>query len=339
MKRQFDLLILAAGFGTRLRPLTDEIPKALLPVGGVPLIDHHIARVIESGLVRNVVVNTHHLAVSLSEHLRRHALRDRIAMSYEPEIMGTGGALANAAEHLRTDPILVLNSDILFRAPLEQLIARHLEGGFLATLALVAEPRWATVLASGERVTEIRRGRPLPGALSFTGCHAVSQEMLQRLPQGVFHDIIDSYLIAIKEQRLGAYVCTAAETCFLDVGTPADYLHAHRICAGEQAHLYGLDHAAMQRARATEGAGLAADLARAASSGWAFVHPLAATAPGAEIVESVVLQHARIGAGAHVLRSIVGPQVEVDSDLADTLITRRGSRPIDSRPIDRAVAG
>ncbi|MBL4691153.1 MAG: nucleotidyltransferase family protein [Rhodospirillales bacterium] len=102
-------MVLAAGLGTRLRPLTDTLPKPLVQVDGKALIDHALDR-LESAGVNDVVINTHYLAEQLEDHLSRRKTPD-IRFSREPVLLDTGGGIANALEMLGDDPFFVVNTD------------------------------------------------------------------------------------------------------------------------------------------------------------------------------------------------------------------------------------
>jgi len=305
-----DVLLLAAGLGQRLRPLTEQVPKALLPVCGVPLLDRHLARLLGDEIptfgaappprIRRVVVNTHHLAEQISAHIERHAHRERIVLSHEPAILGTGGAIAQALPHLRSDPFIVINSDALFDAPLAACLAWHAARSFPATLILVAAPRWASVFVAGDTVREIRRGQRFPDAFTFSGCHVVSQELARALPRHAFHDVIETYAALTGVRRLGAFVVRDPDAPFLDVGTPGDYLAAHRRLMGPEFQHRG------------------------------FRDPSAMIGPEAWVEESVVLGGARLDPGTHLRRCIIGPGACAGGDLHDLLVTGRGNRAIEA---------
>lgn len=326
MATELDVLLLAAGFGTRLRPLTEQIPKALLPIYGEPLLDLHLARLLGPGgrapaevakdapavRARRVVVNAHHLAEAVRSHLETHPLRDRIVLSHEPEILGTGGAIAKAAPHLESDPFAVMNADALFAPPLEEAVAFHRSRGFAATLVLIRSPAHPNVRVDGERVSEIRPGHA-PGALTFTGFQIVSQEFARLLPAGVFHDVRETYGRLIGERRLGAFVHEpAGGAAFMDIGTPASYLEAHRLCAGAAGGRFGVRPA--MGARPAEGFG--------------FIDGAARVAEGAVVRESIVLARAEIAPGVRVERSVVGPGARITADAAGLLVTTLGTREI-----------
>ena len=309
---ELDVLLLAAGFGRRLEPLTRQIPKALLPIYGTPLLDIQIARLLDSaphGLaVRRIVVNGHHLAEHVRRHVAEHPRHEDLTFSFEEEILGTGGAIARAQGTLRSDVVAVINADTLFPLDLPEVVASHRQTGCLATMVLARSRLWPNVRAEGNRVTEIAIGRRLPSALTFAGCHILSQALIARLPRGGFHDIRDTYARLIAEGSLGAYVA-AAGTPLLDVGTPARYLEAHRLCRGETARNWGLDPARIEE--------------RAA--GFGFIDRNARVAAGARVRDSVVLAGAHLGPRAVLEHAILGPGVAVDGACRDLMVTTDGS--------------
>jgi MurNAc alpha-1-phosphate uridylyltransferase len=132
-------MILAAGRGERLRPLTDRVPKALVESGGRTLLDRHLDRIQAAG-AREVVINAAHLAERIQTHLRAHPRPDlTITLSIEPEALETAGGIANVLAQLGTAPFLLVNGDVYCEIDLAPLCARSL-GAQLAHLVLVANP-------------------------------------------------------------------------------------------------------------------------------------------------------------------------------------------------------
>lgn len=131
-------MILAAGLGTRLRPLTDELPKPLVPLGDRPAIAHIAARLAAAGIAR-AVVNTHHLAEAFTRE-RLAALPIEAVVLHEPVVLGTAGGVANAAGALGSGDVLVWNGDILADLDAAALLAAHAAGGAIATLAVAPRP-------------------------------------------------------------------------------------------------------------------------------------------------------------------------------------------------------
>ena len=133
-------MVLAAGRGERLRPLTDRLPKALIEVGGRTLLDRHLDRLEASG-VREIVINAAHLAERIEAHLQAHPRPGlEIALSIEPEALETAGGIANVIERLGSAPFLLLNADVYCEIDLAVLCARPLDRG-LAHLVLVPNPK------------------------------------------------------------------------------------------------------------------------------------------------------------------------------------------------------
>ena len=129
-------MIFAAGFGTRLRPATDRLPKALIPVAGRPMIEYPLLLLRHYG-IHEVIVNLHHLGERIAAHLEDgQKLGIKISYSREPELLDTGGGLLRAKPFLRDGPFVVINSDVLIDLPLAETIAAHRTTGAVATLAL-----------------------------------------------------------------------------------------------------------------------------------------------------------------------------------------------------------
>jgi MurNAc alpha-1-phosphate uridylyltransferase len=141
-----DVMLLAAGLGRRLRPLTETQPKPLLEIGGVPLIDRVVAEAAAEGFCR-FVVNTHHHAGRLAAHVDALAGRfpeARFRVSHEPELLETGGGLKQALPLLDTDPVLVMNTDTFWLPGVDQPLVRLLGRLPDADIVLLcAQPRRA----------------------------------------------------------------------------------------------------------------------------------------------------------------------------------------------------
>jgi len=213
-------MILAAGFGTRLRPHTLLRPKPLFPVLNRPLLHILLERLLECGCTR-LLVNAHHLTGQIKTSLIPYP---GVILQEEQRILGTGGALRQALDRLAPEPLVVMNGDILHDLDLEGLLRHHRESSDLVTLALHDHPRFNRVRVKGDRVVGF--GGQGPGRrLAFTGIHVLEPSVLERIPQGFFH-IIDLYQELAREGRLGHI---RVDGCFWrDMGTPEDYLELHR---------------------------------------------------------------------------------------------------------------
>lgn len=202
-----DALLLAAGLGTRLRPLTDRIPKALVEVAGVPMLEWVARRLIAAGAER-LVVNTHHFGEQIERFVaERDGFGVDVLFSREPDApLETGGGLLKAAPLLRGgSPFFMHNADILTDLPLEAMHDAHLESGALATLAVMERPSTRALLFDElglcGRVDEGKgleiRARPAVGEvkkLAFAGVHVASPELPAAITERGAFSILEPYL-------------------------------------------------------------------------------------------------------------------------------------------------
>jgi len=220
-------MILAAGFGTRLRPLTERVPKPLMPVANRPVLLRNLEYLRSHG-VGQVVVNAHHHADQLVDFVRSNPLPGmRVEVRVEPQILGTGGGVANTADFWSAEPFFVMNGDILTDIDLTKGLEHHRRGGHPATLILHDRPPYNKIkLDPGGCVAEIPSEYDGNG-WAFTGIHILEPEILSYLPKGVFSDIVDCYRRLIHSGRaIGAYLSTGHQ--WRDIGTVSEYLQANR---------------------------------------------------------------------------------------------------------------
>jgi NDP-sugar pyrophosphorylase family protein len=230
-------MILAAGLGTRLRPLTDRSPKPLLPVAGRPIIEYTLGWVAAAG-VRQVMINLHHHG-----ELIRQALGDgerfgvAIRYSEEPVILGTGGGLKRAERFFEDEPFLVVNADILTAFDPRVVISAHHAARPLATLVVRRDPDVARYGPLGidehGRVRRfLGRGRPSASRLEdvmFTGIHVIEPRVLADIPPDTFAPITDAYIAIVERGEPIHAVVTDAP--WIDIGTPDRYEEAERLVA------------------------------------------------------------------------------------------------------------
>ena len=182
-------MILAAGLGTRLRPITDNLPKPLVPVVGIPNIIRTVRHLQAAGFDR-IVVNTHWRPEVLKQRLGDGAAFNvEIRYSDEPVLLGTGGGIKKALPLLGKDPFVVINGDALFAPHLKRLLHFHETRGAAATLVLRRSPDAKTYGAIGiDSDARIRRmvwvGEDTPNLtnLMFCGVHVITPEIARRLP-------------------------------------------------------------------------------------------------------------------------------------------------------------
>jgi NDP-sugar pyrophosphorylase family protein len=227
-------MILAAGLGARLRPLTDTLPKPLLPIVGRPLIVWNLLLLRRHG-VTEVMINLHHLG-----HLIEQALGDgskfgmRVAYSREPVILGTGGGLKQAEPFFGGEPFFVLNGDTLFDMNLDDMTAAFRRSRAVAAMAVRADPepeRWGAVeMDAAHRVFRISgRGMNLEGRSEkrmFAGVHLMHPRLLASVPTGLESSIIEAYVGAIQAGE--TVVGCELSGYWSDIGIPERYAQAQR---------------------------------------------------------------------------------------------------------------
>ncbi len=203
-------MILAAGLGTRLRPLTDSMPKPLLPIGGTPLIVWNLL-MLRAGGIREVIVNLHYLGSMIEEALGDGSRWDmQIQYSHEPELLGTGGGLKAAEWFFDGQPFFVMNGDTLIDLDLLSLLDFHHTHGGVATLVLRDDPQaaqWGAVECddrdhilriNGQGVSEDASTSAFTSRM-FAGVHILHPSIMGDAPTGTFFSIIDSYTHVLAE--------------------------------------------------------------------------------------------------------------------------------------------
>ena len=226
MKKAF---VLGAGLGSRLKKLTEKIPKPMIPVFGKPLIEYSFDHLIQSG-IEEFIVNTHHNAKIYTRHFESGYYRQKpISFVHEPDLLDTGGGIKNVSELLHSDSFIIYNGDILTDLPLKSLINEHRDNKFLATLVLRSngEAKHIAINENNNKITDIRNilNSNNEGTHQFTGIYACSENFLTYLKQEKKHSIIPVFLDLIKEQLLGGVVIDEGE--WWDLGTRNSYLDAH----------------------------------------------------------------------------------------------------------------
>ena len=223
-----DIFLPAAGFGERLRPATNHLPKPLLPILGTPIIEG-ILNKLTAVCDGKIGINLHWKADLLRAWAAAAPWQDRIVFFPEDPILGTGGALKNAASLLSRRPFIVHNSDILLEIDFSRLIEEHLSSGNIATLVCHRLPHLSNVVidANGQVLDVENPGasRPDPSRVAdkvaYTGIAAYSPEILSFLPAGVSHATVAWIAASKAGRRVRAMDVTGAY--WNDVGDPATY--------------------------------------------------------------------------------------------------------------------
>ncbi|HWZ81044.1 MAG TPA: nucleotidyltransferase family protein [Terriglobales bacterium] len=243
-------MILAAGLGTRLRPLTDDRPKALVEVAGRTMLEITLTRLRDFG-IRDVIVNVHHFADMVVEYLRAHDnFGMRIEISREDMLLDTGGGLKKAAWFFRDDsssrdePFLLHNVDVISTIDFERMLTLHKEQQAIATLA-VQDRETSRYLLFDEQYQLCGRRAGINGnvelvrrssqtlARAFSGIHVISPRLLTMMSEEGAFSIIATYLrLAAQGEKVVAF--RADEYYWRDLGKPESVAQAAREIAEQQ---------------------------------------------------------------------------------------------------------
>jgi NDP-sugar pyrophosphorylase family protein len=222
-------LILCAGLGTRLRPLTDVRAKPAIPVAGEPMIRRIASWLVSQG-VDDLVVNLHHRPETLTAVLGDgRDLGARVRYSWEqPQVLGSAGGPRLARPIIGAETFLVVNGDTLTDVDLVKLTGAHAASGALATVALVPNRDFlryggVTLDADGRVTGFVRRGPAAEGSCHFIGVQAVSGHVFDAVELGAAASSIGGIYDDLIASNPGAVRGVLSDAAFYDVGTPADY--------------------------------------------------------------------------------------------------------------------
>lgn len=222
-------MILAAGFGTRLKPLTLEMPKALVKYKGIPLIEHVIKKLIFSG-IEEIVINTHYFSGQVENYFKEHDFGITIKLSHEEEILGTGGGIKNARRYLDdAGSFIVYNTDVISNIDIGDMFLNHNREDAFITLAvnerdtsrplLFGENKNLSGYVSGiktfsnSETTGIKKG--------FCGIHILSSDIFNLFPPENKFDIIPFYCRLACQKYITFY--DIADTYWKDLGKFEDF--------------------------------------------------------------------------------------------------------------------
>lgn len=307
-------LVLAAGYGTRLRPLTAFVPKPLIPIRGKPIALHTAEQLAALGC-QAIAVNLHHQAETIRQALGDSVGGVPLTYSVEDEILGTLGALGPLRGFFRpADLLLVINGDSLCRWPLRRMIRKHLRRGDDATLLVSkkVDPRpfgGGVSVEDRKRIVAFRHQDEDAGKVQrrvFMGVHVLTPVMVDRLTGGPADFVSDLYEPMLSSGgRIGA---VESSRKWHDVGTPERYRRA----ALEWGRRRGWQAADVELAE-----GVAVDRS--------VLEEQVRVETESQVRSSVILQGARIGRGCRVVEAIIGPGVNLPRH---TTVERRMVTPV-----------
>jgi mannose-1-phosphate guanylyltransferase len=301
-----DAVVLVGGKGTRLRPLTIEVPKPMLPTAGLPFLTHLLSRIAEAG-IEHVILGTSYKAETFEAEFGDGAkLGLQIDYVTEEQPLGTGGGIANIAPMLRNDTVMVFNGDVLSGVDLGAMLNTHHDRDADVTLHLVrvSDPRaFGSVPTdtAGNVLAFLEKTEDPPTDQINAGCYIFKRDIIDRIPRG--------RAVSVEREVFPGLLATGAKVCgyvdsgyWRDMGTPEDFVHGS---------------ADLVR-------GIAPSPALGGRRGESLVHDEATVAPGAVLVGGTV-----VGRGAEI-----GPGVRLDGAVIfDDALIEAGS------VIERSIIG
>lgn len=321
---KINAFILAAGYGERLRPITDYIPKPLLPLLGKPVIEIVLERL--AGLpVDSIGINTHHKSEALKQWLDSSQYADKIELFHEKSILGTGGALKNAEKFLSGSAFIVHNSDILSDISLGRLAEEHFLSGNIATLAVHDYEKFNNIWvdSSGIFTNIVKTGAGQPSGLckvAFTGIAFYSRNFLSFLPEGN-SSVVDAWL---KAQASGKKIGTVdfSGCSWTDIGTPDAYAAAV--------------FETLEKSGETIFVHSTSDCSKAEIEGYAAIESGCVIKAGIYLKNCILLPEADIPARSEIEGAVVGPDYIIriakpkgqPADLRSDILERFFGRPL-----------
>lgn len=222
-------IVLAAGFGSRLKPMTSVVPKPLVPFMGVSLLYINIYRLESLGL-KKLIVNAHYLSEQIIEAIKQYPSEVSIHTSVEKNILGTGGVYGKVSSELDGKSVVAINGDIISDFPIDKLMAHHESLDAKASMGVLpqAHKDESNIWCKDGRVVAIGKQSNIEGATphGFSCIQILSGNFIKKIPINQSSSIIKFYQEALESgEIIGAYV----HDCFwYDLGTPKNYWKAHK---------------------------------------------------------------------------------------------------------------
>jgi NDP-sugar pyrophosphorylase family protein len=305
--------VLGAGLGTRLRPLTEDLPKPLIPIYQKPLITFVLDHLMSVG-VRSFVINTHHRPEPFREFFAEGSYRGcRVELVHEPEILGTGGGIKNVEGLLRDDVFVSYSGDILTDIELQRLLDEHFRAGNDVTLALRETGLGRDVALEGNRVIDMTNRYGHAGRYDFAGICIWTRAVFQRIPPCQHVSYIPVLAEWIGEGgKIGGVLLS--ERKWFNIGNRREYLAVHRTIAEENwrpAYVTNPDWPVRIAPDAKIDSGVHL-------SGFYSIDAGCQVGAGATIENSILWQGAQIASRACLRNCIVRSHHQAQGELSDT---------------------
>ena len=295
--------VLGAGLGTRLRPLTDELPKPLVPIFQKPLITFALDHLIDSG-IEKFFINTHRLPAAFAEAFPENRYSEKwLTFVNEPMLLETGGGIKNIEAQLGREPFLTYSGDVLTDIHLQPLIDEHFNRGNDATLALRHTGLGSAIAFRDNRVVDISNRYGAPGEYDFANIAVWNPSVFEKIPpkQKIsFIPILGDWIG--QGGKIGGVVLEEGK--WFNLGSRAEYFEVHRLIADKgwrPAYVKDVDW-------------------------WKPVHPRATVDPSAQLRGcSVVGKNCKVGDGVILDDTIVWPgaQIASKSELVRCIVRAR----------------
>jgi mannose-1-phosphate guanylyltransferase len=307
--------ILGAGLGTRLRPLTDDLPKPLIPIFQKPLITFALDHLIALG-VESFVINTHHRPAPFRELFAEGSYRGRsVQLVHEPEILGTGGGIKNVERLLGAELFISYSGDILTDIDLKPLVDEHFRAGNDVTLAVRETGLGKDVAIEGNRVVDMTNRYGQPGRYDFAGICIWTRGVFERIPAGQHLSYIPVLADWIGQGgKIGGVV--ADDGHWFNIGTRKEYLAVHRTVQEEAWRPSYMD---------TKSSGWPVRVAADAEvdptstlSGFYSIGTGCRVGAGAKLENTILWPGAQIASRSYLRNCIVRSQEHVEGEFSDT---------------------
>ncbi len=323
-------MILAGGLSTRLYPLTKQVPKPLVPVGGKPNAVHLIHYLKAYGF-DEIIINVHYLADAITNKLGDGSeFGVHLEYSHEPELLGSAGAVKQVQRFFGDQSFVVVGCDDLTDLPLDRLLEMHKEKNAIATIGLVERQRvdqYGVVVLDEDGCIRGFQEKPEPGTerskLVNTGIYAFSPEIFAHIPSAEFYDFGKQVFPELQAEQLPFYGFDARDAYWCDIGTPDEYWRASADLVNGRF--------AIPDTRAS-GADTSAQVASSAKidpnvwigaqarigenvriAGPSVVGDRVVVEDGATLDRTIVWEGSTIGANARITNSIIGIRYLVDA--------------------------
>lgn len=307
--------VLGAGLGKRMRPLTDELPKPLVPIFGKPLITFALDHLIAAG-VKSFVVNTHHLPEKFAESLGAKSYRERpLTLVHEPVLLETGGGIKNVERFLTAENFFVYSGDVFSDLPLAPLVEEHFRAGNDVTLALRSTGLASNVALREGKIIDLGNRRGHPGNYDYANVSLWHRRALARFSLGQIISFVPVLADWIEAGgRIGGVVIEAGQ--WFNLTSPNEYLLVHRRILSEQWRPDYLGQATWPQRVASD----AIVEPSARISGCSSIGAGCRIGAEAVIEDSILWPGAQIASCAQLKRCIVRTHRRAEGTLADAII-------------------